>query len=151
MDLSLAGNAGTPFRMVVEEGKIREFARATKSGSPAYLPDNRPPSVSPVTFLASAALWAGPTNSPWGDARLDWGRVLHGEQEFRFPGPPPAAGTVLTAQTRIERISERQGRRSGTMHLAELVTEYRDTSGALVAESRSTVIETGRAGGASER
>ena len=151
MDPSLAGNAGAPFRMVVEEGKIREFARATKSANPAYVADTDPPSVSPVTFLASSTLWAGRGNSPWGDARLDWGRVLHGEQEFSFPGPPPGAGTVLTVQTRIERIYEKQGRRGGTMQLAELVTEYRDESGALVAESRSTVIETGPAGGGSTR
>ena len=151
MQPSLAGNAGAPFRIVVEEGKIREFARATKSANPAYLPDGCPQSVSPVTFLACSALWAGPRNSPWGDARLDWGRVLHGEQEFNFPGPPPAAGAVLTAQTRIERISEKHGRRGGTMHLAELVTEYRDESGALVAESRATVIETGSTAGASAR
>lgn len=137
--------------MVVEEGKIREFARATKSTNSVYLPENGPPSVSPVTFLASSVLWAGRKNSPWGEARLDWGRVLHGEQEFGFPGPPPGAGAVLTAQTRIERIYEKHGRRGGTMQLAELVTEYRDESGALVAESRSTVIETGPAGGASAR
>ena len=137
--------------MVVEEGKIREFAQATKSTNPGYLPENGPPSVSPVTFLASSVLWAGRESSPWGEVRLEWGRVLHGEQEFGFPGPPPGVGVVLNAQTRIERIYEKHGRRGGTMQLAELVTEYRDESGALVAESRSTVIETGPTGGASAR
>jgi hypothetical protein len=62
MDPSLAGTAGAPFRIVVEEGKIREFARATKSSNPAYLADGAPPAVSPVTFLASSAFWPGPEN-----------------------------------------------------------------------------------------
>ena len=36
MDESLVGRTGEPFTMVVELGKIREFARATKSRNPAY-------------------------------------------------------------------------------------------------------------------
>jgi len=145
MDKSLEGNRGKPFRVVVEEGKIREFARATRSSNPAYLAEAQPPAVSPVTFLASSVFWQGPESSPWGQATLNWERILHGEQEFTFPGPPPAAGTVLVAQSRIDRIYEKEGKRGGTMTFAEVVTEYRDESGAVVAESRATVIETSQA------
>jgi hypothetical protein len=145
VDKSLVGSTGKPFRVVVEEGKIREFARATKSSNPAYLADGAPPAVSPVTFLASSAFWQGPENSPWGEAKLNWERLLHGEQEFTFPGPPPAPGTVLTAESRIDRIFEKEGKRGGTMTFVEVVTEYRDDSGAVVAASRSTVIETSQA------
>jgi hypothetical protein len=77
--------------------------------------------------------------------KLNWERILHGEQEFVFPGPPPAAGTELTAEARIDRVFEKEGKRGGTMTFVEVVTEYRDGSGAIVAESRSTVIETGKA------
>lgn len=132
--------------MVVEEGKVREFARAVNSSNPAYVADG-PQATSPVTFLASSAFWQGREHSPWGDTPLNWERILHGEQEFVFPGPPPAAGTELTAEARIDRIYEKEGKRGGTMTFAELVTEYRDPSGAVVAESRSTVIETSQAPG----
>jgi hypothetical protein len=145
VDRSLEGHTGRPFRVVVEEGKVREFARATKSSHPAYLAGDGPPAVSPVTFLASSAFWQGPESSPWGEAKLNWERILHGEQEFTFPGPPPAAGTVLTAEARIDRVYEKEGKRGGTMTFVEMVTEYRDESGGLVAESRSTVIETSQA------
>ncbi|MDQ3946171.1 MAG: MaoC family dehydratase N-terminal domain-containing protein, partial [Actinomycetota bacterium] len=145
MDQSLEGSTGKPFRMVVEEGKIREFARATKSSNPAYLADGQPPATSPVTFLASSVFWQWPESSPWGEAKLNWERLLHGEQEFTFPGPPPAAGTVLTAKSRIDRIYEKEGKRGGTMTFAEVVTEYRDETGAVVAQSRSTAIETSQA------
>jgi hypothetical protein len=145
VDKSVEGNTGQPFRVVVEEGKVREFARATKSTHPAYLVGDGPPAVSPVTFLASSAFWQGPESSPWGEAKLSWERILHGEQEFTFPGPPPAAGTVLTAEARIDRVYEKEGKRGGTMTFVEMVTEYRDESGGLVAESRSTVIETSQA------
>jgi hydroxyacyl-ACP dehydratase HTD2-like protein with hotdog domain len=72
-------------------------------------------------------------------------RVLHGGQEFIFHGPPPRAGTKLTAQTRIEDIYEKEGKRGGTMTFVVGVTEFRDEQGNLVAESRGTTIETGRA------
>jgi hypothetical protein len=146
VDKSIEGNRGKPFRVVVEEGKIREFARAVKSSNPAYVAGG-PQATSPVTFLASSAFWQSPENSPWGDVPLNWERILHGEQEFVFPGPPPAAGSELWAEARIDRIYEKEGKRGGTMTFVEHVTEYRDPSGTVVAESRSTVIETSHAPG----
>src|SRR2546421_4852780 len=145
MDKSAEGNSGKAFRVVVEEGKVREFARAVKSANPAYVAEGQPQATSPVTFLASSAFWAGPEHSPWTGVELNWHRVLHGEQEFVFPGAPPAAGTVLTAQSRIDRVYEKEGKRGGTMVFAEAVTEYRDETGRVVAESRSTLIETAKA------
>ena len=146
MDASIEGRRGAPFRVVVEEGKVREFARAVKSSNPAYVADG-PQATSPATFLASSAFWQGSGASPWGNAKLNWERILHGEQEFVFPGPPPAAGTELTAEARIDRLYEKEGKRGGTMTFVEVVTEYRDAGGALVAESRSTIIETSQAPG----
>jgi hypothetical protein len=147
MDKSIEGNRGKPFRVLVEEGKVREFARAVKSSNPAYVAEGQPQATSPVTFLASSTFWQGPENSPWGDAPLNWERILHGEQEFVFPGAPPAAGTELTAEARIDRIFEKEGKRGGTMTFVDVVTEYRDGSGAVVAQSRSTIIETSQAPG----
>lgn len=144
MDTSIEGNRGKPFRVVVEEGKVREFAKAVKSSNPAYMADG-PQATSPATFLASSAFWQRAENSPWGGTKLNWQRILHGEQEFVFPGPPPAAGTELTAEARIDRVFEKEGKRGGTMTFVEVVTEYRDGSGAVVAEARSTIIETSQA------
>ncbi len=146
MDASIEGRRGTPFRLVVEEGKVREFTRAVKSTNPAYVGEG-PQATSPATFLASSSFWQGREHSPWGDTALNWERILHGEQEFVFPGPPPAAGTELTAEARIDRVYEKEGKRGGAMTFVELVTEYRDASGAVVAESRSTIIETSQAPG----
>jgi len=67
--------------MVVEEGKIREFANATRSKNADY----QSGSVSPVTFLTSAILWQDPSNSPWGEAGLNWARILHGAEDVPYP------------------------------------------------------------------
>ncbi len=64
MSESLVGRQGAPFHMVVERGKIREFARATKSSNPDYLEGDHP--LSPVTFLSVVGLLAGRVEFPLG-------------------------------------------------------------------------------------
>jgi hypothetical protein len=68
MDKSLEGNRGKPYRVVIEEGKFREFARAVKSSNPVYAGEG-PPATSPPTFLASSVFWHRPENSPCGRRR----------------------------------------------------------------------------------
>ena len=70
-------------------------------------------------------------------------RGMHAEQEYVFHGPPPPAGTKLVCTSRIESITEKQGKRGGTLTFAVMVTELRDAaSGRLVAEARMTGVET---------
>lgn len=143
MHPGLIGRAGEPYEMVVETGKIREFARAVNSDNAAYF-DDVP--VAPATFLASAAMWGtGPENSPWRDGDLDLPRIVHGSQEFIFHGTPPVAGERFVVQMRVADIYEKAGKRGGVMTFGVTVTEFRDAdTGELRAESRGTVIETGQ-------
>jgi hydroxyacyl-ACP dehydratase HTD2-like protein with hotdog domain len=137
IDPASVGRRGEPFEMAVELGKIREFARATGSEHPAYLSGE----CIPPTFLTSDRYWHTEASNIQPAAKLDPQRSLQAEQDFVFHGPPPGAGTVLTAQTRIDRTYEKQGSR-GTLTFVELVTEYRDATGRLVAEGRMTGVET---------
>jgi N-terminal half of MaoC dehydratase len=127
----------------VERGKIREFARATKARTSSFTDD--PETVCPPTFLTAASFWAGTGSSAIGMAPRSWSRVLHGEQEYVFHGPPPRAGDRLSARQYIENVFEKQGRRGGRMIFTVVVTEFRSPAGDLVAEARSTVIETSQA------
>jgi hypothetical protein len=136
------GTAGEPFEFRVELGKVREFARATKSKHPEHLAED---GVAPVTFLQTSAFWMTPANNPWTGRGRKLERILHGEQEFTFHGEPPGPGDVLTGTARIDKVYEKEGKRGGTMSFTEMVTEYRDADGRLVAESRSTTIETSKA------
>jgi acyl dehydratase len=129
--------------MVVERGKIREFARATMSRNPDYLDD--PTAVSPPTYLFTAGFWSPPeADAIFGALKIDFARLLHGGMEFVFYGLPPRAGTTLTVESRVDKVYEKEGRRGGTMTFAEMVYEFRDQGGKLVAESRSTLIETAK-------
>jgi hypothetical protein len=138
------GTRGTEYEMVVERGKIAEFAAAMQSQNPAYA---GPEAIIPPTFLMSGSLWA-----PEGaavDVGFDRRRLLHGEQEFIFHGPPPRAGQLLKVSEQIVDRYEKPGKRGGMMRFAVVITEYRDEDGTLVAEARKTLIETAQKGGAS--
>jgi len=144
-DERAAGAEGRPFEVEVERGKIREFARATLSDNPAYLEDPRP--VSPPTFLTTMFFWEehAPGSNPWHQVKLDPQRGMHAEQEYRFFGPPPRAGTKLVAKSHIESVFHKEGRRGGRLTFAVMVTEFRDAAtGVLVAEARMTGVETAK-------
>jgi hypothetical protein len=132
------------YEIPIERGKIREFARATKSTQAAY---DRAEAVIPPTFLTTAQhFWTPPAdNGVWDELGFDLARVLHGEEEFEFFGPLPTAGQVLHAQARLGERWEKEGKRGGTMRFARIVTEFRDGEGTLVAEQRTTVVETAHA------
>jgi hypothetical protein len=138
-----AGARGASFELVVERGKIREFARATLSSHPAYLHDESP--VSPPTFLTTMFFWEEHTarSNPWDLVELDQKRGMHAEQEYIFPGPPPRAGVRLMCTSRIDKVFHKEGRRGGRLTFAVMVTEFRDAAtGAVVAEARMTGVET---------
>jgi N-terminal half of MaoC dehydratase len=138
------GRTGPRFEVVIERGKIREFARATGSTSPGYLDDPEP--VVPPTFLTTASFWQPPDEADLYRALdIDPRRLLHGEQEFLFTLEPPRAGTVLHAQTTVEEIYDKEGRRGGVMTFAVLRSDFTDDDGVIVAQARTILIETGRA------
>ncbi len=144
VDKSVVGQVQAPYDMVVERGKIREFARATMTRNPDYLEDPTP--ISEPTFLITAAFWSNPKESnPTTSLGIDLARLLHGGQEFVFHGPPPVAGTKLSAHGRIDKVYEKEGKRGGAMTFVEMVTEFRDEQGNVAAESRNTLIVTGKA------
>lgn len=133
---------GKPFDLWVETGKVREFAWATGTKDRAYA-EQRP--ISPPTYLMTANFWQKPENAPWGDSPPDFRRLLHGEQEFIFHGPPPKAGDHLIGEVRIDKRYSKPGKRGGAMNFTETVTEYRDAdTRKLVAEVRATLIETSK-------
>ena len=128
---------GRPWELVVERGKIAEFAEAMLCDDPSF---RGPDAIIPLTFLTTAGRWA-----PAGvrvDVGFDRKRLLHGEQEYIFHSDLPVAGDVLTAQERVVDRYSKPGKRGGTMRFATVLTEYRDAGGVLVAEARATFIET---------
>ncbi len=129
------------YEMPVELGKVREFARATGSTNSEY---DGPNAVVPPTFLTASAFWE-PADGPSLVERLgvDLPRVLHGGQEYSFPGELPRVGDQLAVDATIESVNVKEGKRGGSMTFIVVLTTFRLEShdGPVVAEGRSTVIE----------
>ena len=145
---ALIGLEGPPFDVWIESGKVREFARGTYSHHSSYLETMHP--TIPPTYLATAGYVWGYTLERPGDtdlrrANLELAMTLHAEDEFVFHGAPPRAGGKLVARTKIEDIYEKQGARSGRLTFWQMLTEFRDEAGLVVALDRTTSVAPERA------
>jgi acyl dehydratase len=139
IDRSLLGVWGPERTMRVETGKIREFARAVKDANPAWLADDG--ALAPPTFLMTLAHWVTDLGDTRSAVKLDYRRLLHGEQEFEYLAPI-RAGDVLRFRSRTKDAFEKQGKRGGTMTFVVGETEFRNQQGDVVAYLRNTAIET---------
>jgi acyl dehydratase len=98
----------------VSREKIREFATAIGDTNPAYHSREEAQAlghadiVAPPTFAIVLAMRMGHgiVNDP--DLRLDYSRVVHGEQQF-VHHRPIGAGDVLVGTPRIDEIRTRAG------------------------------------------
>ena len=146
VDRTALGARGEPFEFEVERGKIAEFARAIHADHPAYQGAD---AVIPPTFLTSMFHWERLVSgsNPWDQVAMSQARGMHAEQAYVLHGPPPRAGDRLVAQSRIDAIYEKEGRRGGLLTFVTMVTEFRRPDGTLVAEATMTAVETARAPG----
>jgi len=138
IDKSLIGVWGPEGTMRIELGKIREFAKAVKDDNSAYRGDAP---IAPPTFLMTIAHWIGDLGQTRSAVKLDYRRLLHGEQDFEYV-KPIRAGDVLTFRSRTKEVFEKQGKRGGKMLFIIGETEYKNQRGEIVAYTRNTAIET---------
>jgi acyl dehydratase len=140
------GLTGPEYEMDIERGKIREFARAMHAPIAEFIEGKNP--ISPATFLITAAYTWGyslerPRGTVFEQIDHDLSIPLHAEESFTFHGPLPHAGDRLQCRASLENVWRKQGARGGELTFLTMLTEFRDQSGALVAEERSTTVTTG--------
>jgi hypothetical protein len=141
VDQGSLGLEGEPFELRIETGKVREYAGAIGSSHPEYVDEDQP--VIPAHFLTTTFFWEGDSGNPWPQVQMSQQRGMHAEQEYVFHGEPPRAGTRLTCTSRIDKIFEKESRSGAALTFVEMVTEFRDPDGILVAEAKMTAVETG--------
>ena len=140
----IVGTTAQPFRFVVEEGKVAEFAHAVQATDPLFRDAGAAAAagltgvVAPPTFSTASAHWSGPESAP--ALGLDLARVLAGGGEWEYLSPL-VAGDELIATTTVESVVEKQGSR-GPMAVIRVRTDFaRD--GEIVQRSTSTIIQFG--------
>ena len=115
MDTSLIGQKSTPKSIVVEQGQLQLFAKATGTPDQIYWEvaaakeAGHPALPAPPTFLMCLDSLA-PSNDPGVLKQLgvDIGRILHGEQRFKY-GKPIYAGDEITFESEITDMYEKKG------------------------------------------
>ncbi|HEX2051620.1 MAG TPA: MaoC family dehydratase N-terminal domain-containing protein [Actinomycetota bacterium] len=138
------------FRLPVERGKVREFALAVGEDNPVFFDAQEarrlgfPDVVAPPTFTVTQ-IWQVPREERESrlGANLDYGRVLHGEQEFVFTRLP-VAGEVLDATMRISKDFTKEGKRGGRMRFVTYESVFTDADGDEVMRAYYTLIETAK-------
>jgi acyl dehydratase len=143
MNKALLGRTAPPYEMVVELGKIREFAKATFTDHPDFCAGRS----SPPTFLTTCFHWITPEADLLSLLELDPAKALQLQQEFAFHSEPPAAGTKVRAVASIDEMYDKEGRQ-GRLECVVVVTRFLDDSGRLVATGRMTGAEVTRDGAA---
>ena len=136
----LARGLGPESTMRVETGKVREFARAVKRPEPRVPGGRRRPGAADVPHDDRALDQdLGETRSA---VKLDYRRLLHGEQEFEYVAADPGRRRADASGPRTKDVFEKQGKRGGTMTFILGETEFRNQRGEVVAYMRNTAIET---------
>lgn len=116
-----------------------EYPLRPRAGEPWF---GSPP---PRTDASSAS-----SESPVSSAPAPESQVLHAEQAFEFVRPV-RVGDVLSSQTRTGNTWEKDGRKGGRLVFTELLTEFRDQSGALVVTATAVTVRTERVPGDGDR
>lgn len=138
------------FELPVERGKVREFARAVGATDPLfYDPEHAraegfPDVLAPPTFTVTQ-IWqiSREEREARLGANLDYGRVLHGEQEFVYTRLP-FAGEVLKGVMRISKDFTKEGKRGGQMRFVTYETRFTDAQDEEVLTAYYTLIETSK-------
>lgn len=136
------------FDLPVERDKVQDFALAVGEDNRVVLDPEAaaalgfPDVLSPPTFTVTQ-IFAVPREERERrlGANLDYGRVLHGEQEFVYRRLP-FAGEVLKGRMRISRDFTKEGRRGGRMRFVTYESTFTDAEGELVLTAYYTLIET---------
>jgi len=123
---AVAGRLYPAVRFEIESERVADFARAI-GADPA---DGVPP-----TFAATYALEAtAPQLFGDEDAAIDFGRLLHAEQEFEWHRHP-RVGETLNSRGRVASDTSRRG-----MRFVSFETDTTDEQGSPVCRSRALFV-----------
>ncbi|MGI9352976.1 MAG: FAS1-like dehydratase domain-containing protein [Rhizobiaceae bacterium] len=139
------GLTGPEYEVCIEQGKIREFARAMDAPLAEFV--SGPNTIIPPTFPVCLPYTWGytlerPRGTVFAEVEHDLAVSLHAEESFVFHGAPPRAGDKLIAQPKLEKVWEKQGGSGGKLTFLTILNEYRGPDGALRIEQRSTSVTT---------
>ncbi|MFZ4478834.1 MAG: MaoC family dehydratase N-terminal domain-containing protein [Rhodoferax sp.] len=142
IDKRFIGHSMPAFRVDVEKGRLRFFAKASAQTDPVYsieavaIARGYPSLPVPPTFLFCLEMEAPDPAAIRNLLGMDYRRLLHGEQGFRYFAPA-FAGDTLTFEQRIDDIYDKKG---GALEFVVRKTRVSNQREQLVAELRTVTV-----------
>jgi acyl dehydratase len=144
------GEEVVAFELPVTEERVRAFASAVGEDNEilfhadAARHQGLPGIVAPPTFTVTQIFEVPRAEREERlGAGLDYGRVLHGEQEFVYKRLP-VVGETLRGEMRIVKDVTKQGKRGGSMRFVTYESRFTDADGDEVLTAYYTLLETGK-------
>lgn len=136
------------FDLPVPLEHVQDFARAVGEDNPVFFDAEAaeqqgfPNVVAPPTFTTTQIFQVPRAEREQQlGANLDYGRVLHGEQEFVYKRLP-VAGETLKGRMSIAKDFTKEGKRGGSMRFVTYESTFTDEAGDEVLSAYYTLIET---------
>ena len=142
IDRRYIGHELAPFKVEVEKGRLRFFAKATGQSDPIYLDEaaahdaGHPSLPVPPTFLFCLEMEAPNPAAVRELLGIDYRSLLHGEQGFSYH-TMAYAGDTLKYQQRIEDI---YNKKNGALEFVVRKTRVTNQRDELVAELRCVTV-----------
>jgi acyl dehydratase len=145
LNSSLKGKEYERISLTVERDRVRAFAAAIAEDNPLFADRaaareaGYPEQLAPPTFVTVMQILASAQVVTDGSLGLDYSRVVHGEQEYRWRRPV-RVGEVLSAVPRIADVYAK-----GPNEFLVLESDITDPSGETVVVARTTLLSRGTA------
>ena len=142
IDKRFIGHSMPAFSVDVERGRLRFFAKATGQTDPVYSDESiaiargYPSLPVPPTFLFCLEMESPDPAAIRNLLGMDYRRLLHGEQGFRYFAPA-FAGDTLTFEQRIDDIYDKK---NGALEFVVRKTRVSNQREQLVAELRTVTV-----------
>ncbi|MBL0086444.1 MAG: MaoC family dehydratase N-terminal domain-containing protein [Ideonella sp.] len=143
LNRAMVGHCAPEFTLPVEASRLRLFAKAIGETDPIYTEESaaraagHPALPVPPTYLFCLESESPHANGLRAQLGVDYTRLLHGEQRFRYHRMC-FAGDTLTFRQRIADIYDKKG---GALEFAVRETEVRNQRGEPVATLTNTLVQ----------
>jgi acyl dehydratase len=147
VDPSIVGKEIGETTFPVERSKLAELGRAFGDPDPVWHDPQAAQAAgfdavpSPPTVTVLGAHWrTGGIPGLVAAIGADLARVLHGESEWEY-FVPVRMGDTLTARDYVADVTQRQGKRGGTMTMIKINADFTNQRGELAVRRTDTLIE----------
>ena len=147
VDPSIVGQEIDEVTFPVDRSKLAELARSFGDADPAWHEPQAAQAAgldavpTPPTVTVLVNHWRSGGVAGLVEAiGADLSRILHGEAAWEYLAPV-RLGDTLTARQKVVDVTQRQGKRGGTMTLIKIGTEFSNQHGELVVRRTDTLIE----------